>query len=177
MRKGFAPGCFHFLSILQRGLHLGTDLSQIGAGLLCTLQNRFHLRPLFLSQVILRQQLRVALDDGQRRFQLVGQLNDLLPLPLLHVPLLLQAPVNSSPMVCNACKALSYSRTFAPENTALSRSFRATACAAAVSFRSPGSGSALSCGCSTPLPYQQQNAQNAVHGLHIRQHARSAGSA
>ena len=37
-------------------------------------------------------------------------------------------------MVCNACKALSYSRTFAPENTALSRSFRATACAAAVSF-------------------------------------------
>ena len=43
-------------------------------------------------------------------------------------------PVRASPMVCNACKVLSYSRTFAPENTALSRSFRATACAAAVSF-------------------------------------------
>ena len=37
-------------------------------------------------------------------------------------------------MVCSACKVLSYSRTFAPENTALSSSFRATACAAAVSF-------------------------------------------
>ena len=56
------------------------------------LQNRLHLRFLLCGQaVILCQQLRVALDDGQRRFQLVGQLNDLFPLPLLHGPLLLQA--------------------------------------------------------------------------------------
>ena len=81
---------FYIPFIAQRGLHLGADLTKIGAGLLCALQNRLHLRFLLCGQaVILCQQLRVALDDGQRRFQLVGQLNDLLPLPLLHGPLLL----------------------------------------------------------------------------------------
>ena len=54
----YDSACFVILFrfVFQWCLHLGTDLSQIGAGLLCTLQNRFHLRPLFLSQVILRQQ-------------------------------------------------------------------------------------------------------------------------
>ena len=41
---------------------------------------------------------RQALDDGQRRFQLVGQLNDLFPLPLLHGPLLL--PVSYTHLSC-----------------------------------------------------------------------------
>ena len=46
---------FYIPFIAQRGLHLGADLTKIGAGLLRALQNRLHLRPLFLSQVILRQ--------------------------------------------------------------------------------------------------------------------------
>ena len=97
---GFQNACGRFGSLFsssfyvpfipQRGLHLGADLAKIGAGLLCALQNRLYLRFLLCGQiVILCQQFRVALDDGQRRFQLVGQLNDLLPLPLLHGPLFL----------------------------------------------------------------------------------------
>ena len=69
--------------------HLGADFSQISAGLLGALQNGFHLRFLFRRQRVLGQQFSVALDDGQRCFQLVGKLDDLLPLPLLHGPLLL----------------------------------------------------------------------------------------
>ena len=75
--------------VFQRSLHLGTDLSQIGPGLLRPLQDRLHLLLLFRGQPILRQQLCIAFDDGQGGFQLVGQLDDLLPLPLFHRPLLL----------------------------------------------------------------------------------------
>lgn len=71
--------------ILQRCLHLSTDLEQIGPGLLGAPQDGLHLFPLLRGQgLVLGQQVGVALNDGQRRFELMGKLDDLLPLLLLH---------------------------------------------------------------------------------------------
>ena len=70
--------------ILQRCLHLSTDLEQIGPGLLGAPQDGLHLFPLLRGQgLVLGQQVGVAFNDGQRRFELMGKLDDLLPLLLL----------------------------------------------------------------------------------------------
>lgn len=66
--------------IFQRCLHLSTDLEQIGPGLLGAPQDGLHLFPLLRGQgLVLGQQVGVALNDGQRRFELMGKLDDLLP--------------------------------------------------------------------------------------------------
>ena len=59
----YDSACFIILFrfVFQWCLHFGADLAKIGAGLLCALQNRLHLRFLLCGQaVILCQQLRVA---------------------------------------------------------------------------------------------------------------------
>ena len=58
---------------------------------LCAAQDGFDLCLLVGGQSILGQQVCVALNDGQRCFQVMGQCGNLLGALLLHPPLALQA--------------------------------------------------------------------------------------
>ena len=102
----------------------------------------------------------------------MGQLNDLLPLPLLHGPLLLQATgqgVAHGLQRLQSALVLSHLRT--GKHRAVQILPRHCLRGGGQLFGLPGQEAPGPVGAPHHRAYQQQNAQNAVHGLHIRQHA------
>ena len=101
----------------------------------------------------------------------MGQLNDLLPLPLLHGPLLLQA---AGQCITHGLQRLQSALVFphlrAGKHGAVQILPRHRLRCGSQLFGLPGQEAPGSVGAPHHRAYQQQNAQNAVHGLHIRQH-------
>ena len=159
--------------IFQRCLHLSTDLEQIGPGLLGAPQDGLHLFPLLRGQgLVLGQQVGVALNDGQRRFELMGKLDDLLPLLLLQDPLLLQA---AGQCIAHGLQCLQSALVLPHLRAGKHRAVQFLPChrlrGGGQLFGLPGQETPGPVGAPHHRAYQQQNAQNAVHRLHIRQHA------
>ena len=102
----------------------------------------------------------------------MGQLNDLLPLPLLHRPLLLQA---AGQRIAHGLQCLQSAFVFPHLRTGKYRAVQILPChrlrRRGQLFGLPGQEAPGSVGAPHHCAYQQQNTQNAVHCLDIRQHA------